>query len=249
MENHANNAVTHDTLFDGRLKCLQNKGGYRFSIDSVILANFIVPVKGDAILDLGTGCGVIPLIIGFRWGNIVQSITGLEKQDSLVALARRNIAINEFDPFCRIIPGDVKTFSQHVDREVFTKVICNPPFYRRGTGRTNKNEEALLARHQVSATLEDFVSAAAGAVKNRGLTYFVYPAERLTELVILSKKYKLEPKQVMLVYSYPLPDKNAELVLIKCLKNGGSGVEIMPPLYVFEEKNGNYSADMKRYYT
>lgn len=249
MENNKNTGVTHDTLFDGRLTCLQSKDGYRFSIDSIILANFIVPVKDDVILDLGTGCGVIPLIVGFRWGNIVRSITGLETQDSLVALARRNIAINDFGQLCRIIAGDVKTFSQYINRESFTKVICNPPFYRRGTGRTSSSQEALFARHQISATLEDFVSAAAGAVKNRGNTYFIYPAENLTELVILSKRYRLEPKQVMLVYSYPDPYKNAELVVIKCLKNGGSGVEIMPPLYVFKEKNGDYSADMKRYYT
>lgn len=249
MQNNGNTGVTRDTLFDGRVTCLQGKDGYRFSIDSIILANFVVPVKGDVILDLGTGCGVIPLIVGFRWGNIVRSITGLEIQNSLVALARRNIAINEFGQLCRVIAGDVKTFSQHIDRESYTKVICNPPFYRLGTGRTSGSQEALLARHQISATLEDFVSAAAGAVKNRGNTYFIYPAEKLTELVILTKKYRLEPKQVMLVYSYPDPDKNAELVVMKCLKNGGCGVQIVPPLYVFKEKNGDYSADMKRYYT
>jgi len=247
-ENHEITAVTQDTLFDGRLKCLQSKDGYRFSIDSVILAHFIVPAKDDVILDLGTGCGVIPLIIGFRWGKILKSITGLELQDSLVDLARKNIDINGYDTFCRIIAGDVKSFSQHMDRESFTKVICNPPFYQHGTGRINRNKEVLLARHQISATLEDFVSAAAAAVKNRGFTYFVYPAERLAELFILTNKYKLEPKQIMLVYSYPHPGKNAELVLLKCLKNGGVGVEIIPPLYVFDEKNGEYSADMERYY-
>ncbi len=165
--NHEITAVTQDTLFDGRLTCLQSKDGYRFSIDSVILAHFIVPAKDDVILDLGAGCGVIPLIMGFRWGNILKSITGLELQDSLVDLARKNIDINGYDAFCRIIAGDVKTFPHQMEREFFTKVICNPPFYRHGTGRTNRNKEVELARHQLSATVEDFVSAAAAAVKNR----------------------------------------------------------------------------------
>ncbi len=240
--------VTHDTLFDGKLTCLQNRDGYRFSIDSILLAHFAVPVEGDDILDLGAGCGIISLIMAYRWGNILKSITGIEIQDSLVDLARQNIAINKFNKVCRIINEDVKTLVRQIDRESFTRVICNPPFYKPGTGRTSRNRESLLARHQISATLEDFISAAAGAVKNSGSVYFIYPAEGLAELLVLTQKNKLEPKQIRLVYSYPHPDKSAKLVLVKCLKNGGAGVAIMPPLYVYKEKNGDYTSDVERYY-
>jgi len=246
--NHKDPAVTHDTLFDGELVCLQHKEGYRFSVDSVILAHFIHPDKGDIILDLGTGCGIISLIMGYRWKAILDSITGVEKQSSLVTLAKRNIAMNGFDEFCHVIKGDVKTLFQTVDRQSFSKVICNPPFYQSGTGRINKNREALLARHQISVTLDDFISAAAAAVKNRGATYFIYPAQNLGDLLLLSKKHKLEPKKIMFVYSYPQPAKSAELVLVKCLKNGGSGVEVMAPFYVYKEKNGSYSPEMASYY-
>jgi len=188
------------------------------------------------------------LILAYRWGNIIKSITGLELQTSLADLARQNIALNKFNTFCWIITADVKNLLQHVRRESFTRIVCNPPFYRQGSGRINRNRETLLARHQISATLDDFVSAAADAVKNRGSTYFIYPAAGLSDLLVLSRKYMLEPKQIMLVYSYPHSDKSAELVLVKCLKNGGSGVEIMPPFYVFKEKNSGYSSDMECYY-
>ena len=246
--NHKDPEVSHDSLFDGKLVCLQHKEGYRFSIDSVILAHFIRPEKGDIILDLGSGCGIISLILGYRWKDVLKSITGVEKQSSLVNLAKHNITLNRFDKLCHVFKGDVKSLFETVDRESFTKVLCNPPFFQSGTGRINKNREALLARHQISATLSDFISAAAAAVKNRGATYFIYPAQGLGDLLLLSKENRLEPKQIMFVYSYPQPHKCAELVLVKCLKNGGNGVDIMAPFYVYIEKNGAYSPEMARYY-
>jgi len=248
FKNHNNSEVTRDTLFDGELICLQHKEGYRFSIDAVILAHFISPVLGDRILDLGTGCGIISLIMGYRWKGMLDSITAVERQNSLVDLAKRNIALNGFDAFCRVISGDVKTLFQKIEPESFSRVICNPPFYPSGTGRTNENREALLARHQLSASLADFISAAAAAVKNRGSTYFIYPAGGLIELISAGKKCRLEPKEIRFVYSYPDPTKNAELVLIRCVKNGGSGVNILPHLYVYKEKNGPYSTEMSGYY-
>jgi tRNA1Val (adenine37-N6)-methyltransferase len=186
--------------------------------------------------------------MAYRWGNIVKSITGLEIQPPLAHLARKNMTLNGFYEFCRIITGDVTRLLQYVKRESFSRVACNPPFYKDGTGRTNRNRESLHARHQILGTLEDFVFAAAAAVKNGGSTYFVYPAEGLTDLLVLNKKHKLEPKQIRLIYSYPHPDKSAKLVLVKSIKNGGDGVAIMPPFYVYTEKNGGYSADMENYY-
>lgn len=248
FKNHTEPAVTHDSLFSGELICLQHKEGYRFSIDSVILAHFMSPGQGDNILDLGTGCGIISLILAHRWKEILESIIGVEKQESLVYLAKQNIAKNGFGELCRVITGDVKNICQYVDRESFSKVICNPPFYQQGTGRISRNREAFIARHQVSATLADFVSAAASAVKNRGASYFIYPAQGLSDLLFLSRKYRLEPKKIMFVYSYPQPGKNAELVLVKCLKNGGSGVDVMTPFYIYEKKNGDYSPEMAGFY-
>jgi len=240
--------VTHDSLFSGQLTCLQHKEGYRFSIDSVILAHFIRPDKDDAILDLGTGCGIISLVLAYRWKTIIHSITGVEKQDSLASLAKRNITLNGFDDLCRVITGDVKNLCQYIGGESFSKVICNPPFYQSGTGRINRNREVFLARHQISATLDDFISAAASAVKNRGTSYFIYPAQGLGDLILLSRKHRLEPKKIMFVYSYPQTGKNAELVLVKCLKNGGRGAEVTAPFYVYDKKNGAYSSEMASYY-
>jgi len=139
--NHTNTDVTRGSLFDGELICLQHRDGYRFSIDSVLLAHFIAPAEGDNILDLGAGCGIISLIMAYRWGSILHSITGIELQVPLALLARKNIAINGFQNLCRVITGDVRTLPQHMVTESFTKVICNPPFYKKGTGRTESIEK------------------------------------------------------------------------------------------------------------
>jgi tRNA1Val (adenine37-N6)-methyltransferase len=186
--------------------------------------------------------------MGYRRQHILDSIIAVEKQNSLVDLARQNMRENGFDQLCRVVAGDVKTLFQTVEREAFSRVICNPPFYPPGTGRTNENREALMARHQFSAALADFISAAAAAVKNRGSTYFIYPAGGLSELISAGKMHRLEPKEIRFVYSYPEPAKNAKLVLIRCVKNGGSGVNIVPPLYVYKEKNGAYSTEMASCY-
>lgn len=245
---HTTPEVTHDSLFNGELTCLQHKDGYRFSIDSVLLAHFIHPGKGDTILDLGTGCGIISLILAYRWEGVLKSITGVENQAPLANLAKRNIDMNGYEELCRVVKGDVKTLFQSVEREFFSRVVCNPPFYEQGTGRINKNKEAHLARHQISATLADFISTAASAIKNKGTAYFIYPADRLSYLISTAMEYRLEPKKIRFVYSYPHPEKKAELVLIKFLKNGGTGVEVMAPFYVYTEKNGAYSPEMASYY-
>ena len=242
------NSITEDTLFDGTLICCQNREGYRFSVDSVLLAHFVSPDSGDTILDIGTGCGVISLILAYRWRNIIDLVCGLEIQTSLASLTEKNFARNNFGDVCRIVSGDVKTPLVYFQPESFSKVVCNPPFFKPGTGRKSKNSEALIARHQIEASLDDFISASAIVLKNRGYAYFIYPANGLIELLALCEKKHLEPKKIQMVYSYPDPEKNAELVLIKCLKNGGKDVEVMPPFYIYGEKNGDYSAPMLALY-
>jgi tRNA1Val (adenine37-N6)-methyltransferase len=243
-----NRELTKDTLFRGRLFCFQHKKGYRFSIDSVLLAHFMVVNKGDSILDLGAGCGILGLLLAYRYGTGIKSVTGVEIQASLARLAEKNFTANGFNDCCTVIRTDIKMLFDHCSRESFSKVICNPPFYRPGRGRVSGNEESLIARHQVLASVADFLAVSASAVKNRGSVVFVYPATESCELILEAEKYGLEAKRIRFVYSYPDDKKDAELVLIHFLKNGGVGVNIMSPLYIYEKMNGKYSREVESYY-
>ncbi len=240
--------ITEDTLFDGDLIILQNNSGYRFSVDSVLLAHFVKVRGKDKILDLGCGCGVIAMIILYRHGAVVQEVSGIEIQPSLVKLARLNYAGNNFGQYGDIRQGDVKTILQLIASESYDKIVCNPPFYTSTSGRMNKNNEANIARHQVAGTLRDFLTASALAVKNRGEVSIIYPAKYMAECIITGHEVNLEAKRIQLIYSYPHEQKSAKLVLIQYIKNGGRGTENLIPFYVYSKKNGSFSHKMQNLY-
>ncbi len=188
------------------------------------------------------------LILLYRWNGVVKKITGIELQSSLATLAKENIKANGYEPLVEIINGDIKRIRSLVGAESYQIVVSNPPFYPVDTGRVNSNIEATRARHQVLGTLDDFLVAAAAAVVNRGSVYFIYPAELIGEFIALARKRKLEVKKLQFVYSYPQEGKNAELVLIQCVKNGGVQVEVVAPFYIYKNKNGLYSRAMEKFY-
>lgn len=239
---------SRDSLFNGELSCFQHQKGYRFSIDSVLVAHFIDVGQGDRILDLGTGSGIISLILIYRWRHMVQEVSGVEMQQALTELARKNFQVNNFEPLGEIMQGDIKEIDKLIKPESYDKIVCNPPFYNANSGRTNKNPEAQMARHQILATLDDFLRASAFAVKNKGTVSFVYPAEQICEFIVCAKRHRLETKKIQFVYSYPHKTAIARLVLIQCFKNGGGGTEILPPFYIYTEKNGPFSSGMQAFY-
>lgn len=239
---------SRDTLFNGRLTCMQHTAGYRFSVDAILAAHFQVPCKGASLLDLGAGCGVISIIAMYRWAGRIREICALEVQPQLAELALCNFRQNGFSDKCRVVTGDFRNILQYVPAESFSQVICNPPYYRRGSGRTSGDIESLHARHQILADLHDTVGAAAAAVKNRGTVVFVYPAEGLGELLSELSQAKLEPKRLQCVYSYPDAAAAACLVLVAAVKNAGHGVKVMPPFYIYTRKNGEFSPQMKKIY-
>lgn len=238
--------LTNDTLFDGRLICRQYRQGYRFSIDAVLAAHFCKTGPDDQVLDLGTGCGVIGLILAHR--NPALRVTCLEFQDDLARLAQDNVLANNMDSRISVIEGDLRSIGDHIPPETFDLVVCNPPYRDPGRGRINPADQKARARHEIDATLEDVVRAAAYAVKNRGRVVFVYPASRSTSLIHCLKRSKLEPKRIQPVYSYPEAEE-AVLVLLESLKNGGEEVRILPPLYVYTRQDGPYTDQMKEVYT
>ncbi|MBT8360486.1 MAG: methyltransferase, partial [Deltaproteobacteria bacterium] len=178
-----NPQMTKDTLFDGKIICWQHAHGYRFSIDSILVSHFPKINQQEIVLDLGTGCGVVGLILLYRHHDKQIHITGYEKQEDLVALAKKNSLANCFSDNYQIISGDVKKIRENFTPESFSLVICNPPFYAAGIGRTSLSQESLHARHLTADGIKSFVEGAAYCVKNRGRIVFIYPAERLMELL------------------------------------------------------------------
>ena len=241
-------SISRNSLFDGELICYQHQNGYRFSIDSVLLAHFVSIKHGDAILDLGTGSGIIAMILLYRWQDRICQVSGIEVQQGLANLAGKNLSVNSFDNLGSIIQGDIREINNLVLAESYDRIVCNPPFYALTSGRINKNHEAQMARHQILATLQDFLCASAFAVKNGGEIFFIYPAERISEFVSLAEKYRLEVKKIQFIYGYPSTTNSARLVLIRCCKNGGRGVEVLPPLYIYCQKNGDFSPEVRQYY-
>ena len=247
-EDEIEKKVSQDSLFDGDLTCFQATEGYRFSIDSVLLAHFVDVRESDRILDLGAGCGIISLILFYRWGARINEIVGIEVQQTLARLARKNLQVNGVATKGRIIEGDIKNLAMHVAPESFNTIVCNPPFYAHGSGRRSSSEEACLARHEILASLDDFLLAATMAVKNRGTAYFIYPAGLIGTFIALLNKHRFEVKRLQFVYSYPQMHHEARLVLIKCSKNGGSGAKVLAPLYIYQKKNGAYSEEVQKLY-
>lgn len=237
--------LTRDTLFNGRLICAQYKQGYRFSADAVLAAHFCRPGPADHILDLGCGSGIIGLILAFRHPGV--RVTGLEVQEELARLASENSRRNSLEKRIAVIHGSLRDIGALVAPETFDLVVSNPPYRRPGSGRLSPTDQRARARHEILASLDDVIRAAAFAVKNRGRVIFVYPAARLMALVTLLHEARLEPKRLQAVYGYP-ESPAAALVLVEAIKNGGEEVQILPPFYTHAEHNGSFSPAMQILY-
>lgn len=237
-----NPQMTRDTLFDGKIICWQHAHGYRFSIDSILVSHFVKINQQEKVLDLGAGCGIVGLILMYRHHDKQIHITGYEKQEDLVILAKKNSLANHFSNNYQIILGDVIKIRENLTPESFSLVICNPPFYAAGTGRTSSSQESLQARHLTADGIKSFVDGAAYCTKNRGRIVFIYPAERLMELLYSFYEKKIEPKTMQFIYAYPESSHVSKLVLIEAIKNGGVGLTVLPPCYIYTHKGGPYSA-------
>lgn len=221
---------TIDALFQGKLKFYQSRRGYRFSLDAILLAYFATVKPKEKIADLGTGNGVIPLVLAQRVPSL--SIVGVEVQGDLADRARRNVEVNGADERIRIIQGDVREITRMAAAESFDAVLCNPPYRKPGSGRTNPSEEKKIARHEILGTLQDFLEAGRYLLRADGRMTLVYPAVRSIDLLAALRAARLEPKRLRVVYSQP--DAEASLILVEGVKGGRSGAKIMPPLFIYE---------------
>jgi tRNA1Val (adenine37-N6)-methyltransferase len=229
-----------ESLFRGRLKILQKKGGYRFSIDAVILAHHIPLKDMDVGVDLGTGCGIIPLILAHRSSSA--RLYGIEVQEGLADLASQNVRLNHMEDRITIVHGDMKDFRSYLEPGVADVVFSNPPYRKVLSGRMNPDPERAAARHEIKGALADVLSVAEKLLRPSGRVWVIYPSERIADLLTRMRAFRLEPKRLRLVHSRP--DSDAELVLAEGLKHGNPGVKVVPPLIVHKQ-DGSYTDELK----
>jgi tRNA1Val (adenine37-N6)-methyltransferase len=225
-----------DTLFGGRLKILQKKKGYRFSIDALLLAHFVEPDRKDRVIDLGTGCGIIPLVLAFR--KKVGRIIGVEIQPSLADLAKRNAALNQLSSRIQILEKDLKSLAKKGWVGEFDLVLSNPPYRKVGSGRINPHQEKALARHEIKTSLEDVLKTASDLLKEKGRLAVIYPSSRAADLFRGMNKFHLEPKRLQLVHSRKRDE--GRLMLVEAFKGGQAQVKVLPPLFLYDAE-GNYT--------
>ena len=234
---------TIDFLCKERLKIVQNKNGYRFSIDAFLLANFVTLKKGERLLDIGTGCGIIPIYISKR--GYTNFMLGVEIQDELFSLALKNKQLNNVDDHIDFLKGDIKKLAKTLKKIPFHVVVSNPPYTKKGSGRASPGYSRYVARYESELDLSGLLSAASSLLNKKGRFYIIYPSRRLGELINTAGLNKLELKRLRIVY--PRRDDEANLLLAEFIKNGGIGAKIEKPLYIYE--NGHIAEEVKKYYT
>lgn len=229
-ENYATSTgETADVLFDGRLTVLQSRSGYRFSIDTLLLADFVSVKRGDRIVDLGSGNAVLSLALLRLHPSA--AVTGIEIQASMVERARRNLRLNGLDEKIRIVHGDVRGRRPMPDAASFSVAVCNPPYRKPDTGRISAEGERRLARHELNGDLGDFVGAASYFLRNKGRAALVYLAPRTADLIVAMRRAGLEPKRLRMVHSFH--DAQASMVLLEGVKGGRPGLAVLPPLTIY----------------
>jgi len=210
---------------------IQDPNRFCFGMDAVLLSTFAKAKKGDKVLDLGTGTGIIPILMEAKYE--ATHLTGLEIQPDSADMAKRSVLLNSLEDKIDIVTGDIKEAANIFTKASFDVVTSNPPYMIGQHGLVNPESEKAIARHEVLCTLEDVVRAAAVLLKPGGSFYMVHRPFRLAEIITTLVNYKLEPKRMQLVY--PFVDKEPNMVLIEATRGGKSRMTVEKPLIVYKE--------------
>ncbi len=232
-----------DDLQRNGYRIIQKEGKFRFGMDAVLLSGFVQVKPKETVLDLGTGTGIIPILLEAKTQG--RHFTGLEIFPANVDMARRSVALNGLCDRVSIVQGDIKEAGQLFAPASFDVITSNPPYMTEQHGLVNPDLEKAAARHELLCTLEDVVRAAAKLVRTGGRFYLVHRPFRLAEIIRTLSRYSMEPKRLRLVYPYA--DREPNMVLIEAVRGGRPRMTVERPLIVFESP-GNYTAELREEY-
>lgn len=230
---------TCETLGCGDFSIIQPQNGYRFSIDAYLLATFVDEKPGAHCLEIGSGSGVIAIMLAGMKGI---KVTGVEVQPNLAAMSRRSVALNGLETEVEIITSDIKAYRA----APVSAVIANPPYRPLATGRLNPDNAKAVARHEIMLDLDTLLACTYTHLRRLGRFYCIYPTWRLADLFSAMRAHRLEPKRLRMVHSFP--DSPAELCLVMGLKNGGCELRVEAPFTIYASE-GIYSESMARVFT
>ncbi len=232
-----------DDLQRGGLRVIQRADAFRFGTDAVLLADFAAPRRHDRVCDLGTGTGIIPLLLYARENTI--SADAVEIQPDMADMAARSMAMNGLNEKIRVLPGDLRSIRTLLPHARYDLVTCNPPYGKAGGTLLNPDASKRLARHEESCAIEDVACAAAWLLQNGGRLCCVFPAARMIELSDAMRKYRMAPKRIRMVHSRV--EKAAHLCLMEGMLDARPGLSIEPPLVIYDENNA-YTPELRRIY-
>lgn len=221
------------------LKIIQDTDGFCFGIDSVLLTEFAKKdmKKNKKIVDLGTGTGILGILLAKKVEAF--NIIGVEVQKDVANMAKESVELNNLQNIMKIVNEDIHSLT--LAKNSFDYVVTNPPYKRKGTGLINNVDKKIISRHETTVNLEEWTNVAKGLLKDKGALYMVHRTDRLSEIIEVLKRYKLEPKRIRFVY--PNIYKEANLVLIKAVKSGNEFLKIEKPLIIYKE-DGSYTDEI-----
>lgn len=236
--------MLNDLLEYKDLKIYQDTDFFHFSLDSILLPNFVtLNPRCQSILDIGTGNAVIPLILTTK---TKAKICGVEIQKTSYDLAEKSVKLNKLSNQISIVLDDIKHYAEIQESDIYDVITCNPPYFPiSDCSRINSLNGKALARHELSLQLEDILKISRKLLKNNGIFAMVHRPDRLVEILLCMKNYNIEPKKIQLIY--PKVGKEANILLIEGRKNGKPGLKILDPIYAHNQ-NGSYTEQIMKYF-
>ncbi len=229
-----------DTFFNGKLLVKQDPAGYRFSIDAILLASHAELCKNGRVLDLGTGCGIVPLILAYRQPGI--TIFGVEIQEELARTAITNVKSNHLQHQITVLNRDMRKLKPDMIGGPVDLVVCNPPYHKARSGRINPNPQCAIARHELKVDLDDVLKAAKRMLRTAGRFVTIYTADRVAELFVQMRSHGLEPKSLRTIHGQLTAE--AKLVLVAGTKGAQPGTRLDPPLIIYDS-SGEYTEEVQ----